>query len=269
MQGKEYAAGTYEVPGKGMVIGEGMPRVLVSASGASAQEILASAGMLAETPGIDGIELRLDRLGTGRNSDEILALAQLVNDCWDAVGGKLLVVTVRTRAEGGDAELSRPEYLRLVGSLPRLARMDFIDIELRAAALEEIRRAVDSAHGAGAGVILSHHNFRATPETGEMVRILMQESAAGADVCKLAVMPRCAEDVARLLAATARARAAAIGPLLTISMGALGAVSRVSGGIFGSALTFAMAGCASAPGQLDVGTVLAAQRAFGAPRRQS
>ena len=121
MQGKEYAAGTYEVPGKGMVIGEGMPRVLVSASGASAQEILASAGMLAETPGIDGIELRLDRLGTGRNSDEILALAQLVNDCWDAVGGKLLVVTVRTRAEGGDAELSRPEYLRLVGSLPRSA----------------------------------------------------------------------------------------------------------------------------------------------------
>ena len=37
---------------------------------------------------------------------------------------------------------------------------------------------------------------------------------------------------------------------MTMSMGALGAVSRVSGSLTGSAVTFGTAGHASAPGQL-------------------
>ena len=39
-------------------------------------------------------------------------------------------------------------------------------------------------------------------------------------------------------------------PVITMSMGPLGAVSRISGELFGSALTFGTAGTASAPGQL-------------------
>ena len=47
-------------------------------------------------------------------------------------------------------------------------------------------------------------------------------------------------------------------PVVTMSMGGLGAVSRVSGAVFGSALTFATAGGApSAPGQLPVERVRA------------
>ena len=41
-------------------------------------------------------------------------------------------------------------------------------------------------------------------------------------------------------------------PLITMSMGALGMVSRVSGQVFGSAATFGSAGTASAPGQVPV-----------------
>ena len=57
---------------------------------------------------------------------------------------------------------------------------------------------------------------------------------AGADIAKLAVMPRCAADAARLLEATARAADARPDtPLITMSMGPLGAVTRFCGGSLG------------------------------------
>ena len=44
-------------------------------------------------------------------------------------------------------------------------------------------------------------------------------------------------------------------PVITMSMGALGAVSRLSGEAFGSAMTFANPGTASAPGQVGLDVV--------------
>ena len=83
----------------------------------------------------------------------------------------------------------------------------------------------------------------------------------GADLAKIAVWPTSADDVARLLGVCARATAGAgtvLGvPVATMSMGALGAVSRVAPA-FGSALTFAVVpdeqgqSRASAPGQLPL-----------------
>ena len=85
----------------------------------------------------------------------------------------------------------------------------------------------------------------------------------GADLAKIAVWPISADDVARLLGVCARAtagagEAAGLGvPVAAMSMGALGAVSRVAPA-FGSALTFAVVpdeqgqARASAPGQLPL-----------------
>ena len=44
-------------------------------------------------------------------------------------------------------------------------------------------------------------------------------------------------------------------PVITMSMGALGAVSRLCGETFGSAMTFANPGQASAPGQVALDVV--------------
>lgn len=45
-------------------------------------------------------------------------------------------------------------------------------------------------------------------------------------------------------------------PVVAMSMGKLGAVSRVCGETFGSAITFALlGGAASAPGQMDISDV--------------
>ena len=70
-----------------------------------------------------------------------------------------------------------------------------------------------------------------------------QMRSAGADIAKLAVMPHRPEDVLELLTATAQMRQAHPElPLVTMSMGALGAVSRLWGEAMGSAMTFASAG---------------------------
>ena len=55
-----------------------------------------------------------------------------------------------------------------------------------------------------------------------------------------------------LLAATADADAKAKIPLISMSMGPLGSVTRMIGGVFGSALSFAVGEGSSAPGQIPI-----------------
>ena len=61
-----------------------------------------------------------------------------------------------------------------------------------------------------------------------------------ADICKIAVMPQDATDVLTLLSATNEmyTHYASV-PIVTMSMGQLGMISRVTGQLFGSALTLA------------------------------
>jgi 3-dehydroquinate dehydratase-1 len=68
-------------------------------------------------------------------------------------------------------------------------------------------------------------------------------------------MPKVISDVVTLLAATERASRELRIPLITMAMGSLGVVTRVFGGMFGSALTFAAGTKTSAPGQLPIETL--------------
>jgi 3-dehydroquinate dehydratase-1 len=106
----------------------------------------------------------------------------------------------------------------------------------------------------GTKLILSYHNFDATPAEADIHDKLVQAQNAGADIAKLAVMPKDYGDVLTLLAATLRARTGAVKvPIITMSMGAEGGVTRVVGGLFGSDLTFAIGEASSAPGQIPIG----------------
>lgn len=119
-------------------------------------------------------------------------------------------------------------------------------------------RAIAAAHTHGSPVVASNHDFHATPGVDEIVDRLASMEAMGADVAKIAVMPQSAADVVTLIDATQRRFGEARIPLITMSMGTLGAVTRVGGGVFGSAATFATVGEASAPGQLPAAEVRAA-----------
>ena len=107
------------------------------------------------------------------------------------------------------------------------------------------------AHDAGVSLVGSSHDFQKTPERTEIVRRLTLMERLGADVCKIAVMPKTRADVLTLMQAALEADESLCAPLIAISMGPLGAITRVGGELFGSCLTFGAVGQTSAPGQMD------------------
>ena len=66
-------------------------------------------------------------------------------------------------------------------------------------------------------------------------------------------MPQCSEDVLCLLDASISCRKSLNSPLISISMGDLGKISRVYAGQFGSDITFASLKDSTAPGQIKIG----------------
>ena len=171
------------------------------------------------------------------------ALARCLAGLRRAVGEKLLLVTLRTRAEGGEADAALPEYAAFCRRVWDGGCADLIDIEFLTAG-DGLPDLIAEAHARGVAVVCSSHDFFQTPPEAEMTARLRAMHAAGADLPKLAVMPRSRRDVLALLSATAALADEGV-PVITMSMGALGAVSRLCGEAMGSAMTFASAGKAS------------------------
>ena len=100
---------------------------------------------------------------------------------------------------------------------------------------------------------MCNHDFDKTPDKEEIISRLKKMQTLNADICKIAVMPNSSQDVVVLLDATATMQTEfADRPIVTMSMGGLGVVSRLAGETFGSAMTFGAAKKASAPGQVPI-----------------
>ena len=151
-----------------------------------------------------------------------------------------------------DADAARYEALLVMLARERLC--DALDVELSIgeAAFSRIARA---AHEAGMPVIGSCHDFEKTPDAEEMAARLCRMAALGADICKIAVMPRKRRDVVALTAACAQADDALTQPIIAISMGEMGMPTRICAEAMGSCLSFGTAGAASAPGQMEAGAL--------------
>ena len=108
----------------------------------------------------------------------------------------------------------------------------------------------------GVRIIASHHDFDGTPDERILHMLMDQMQQGGADVAKLAVMPNSADDVIRLLKLTNDTiQKYPTLPVVTMSMGGLGVISRLSGEVFGSCITFGADGAVSAPGQMQMDTL--------------
>ena len=263
--------GERRIPGPG-----GLPAVAVSLTGPTVAHARAQARSAIDA-GADVLELRVDlldevgALAAPEPLDAAAAAARLL-ECLREVGEAAdgaapLLLTCRTAAEGGRAHLDDAAYGALLRSvLDGLAdwaperRPAAIDVEVQRGCLPQV---CEQAHGLGVDVVASFHDFEATPADEVLEEVLARMAREGADLAKIAVWPTSADDVARLLGVCARATAGAgersgLGvPVAAMSMGALGAVSRVAPA-FGSALTFAVVpdeqgqARASAPGQLPI-----------------
>ena len=279
MRASSLTWGGCTIPGDG-----GVPAVAVSLTGPTAAHARAQARHAIDA-GADVLELRVDLLeevdalvafteapGEAATDSMVVATAAAqVLECLrrmtDVIDATPLLLTCRTAAEGGRARLDDSGYSALLRSvLDELAgwepgrRPSAVDVEVQSGCLPQVS---EQAHGLGIDVVASFHDFKATPVDDVLEDVLSRMASEGADLAKIAVWPTGADDVARLLGVCARATAApgkgtGLGlPVAAMSMGALGAVSRVAP-VFGSALTFAVVPDeqgetqASAPGQLPI-----------------
>ena len=236
---------------RGCRIGEGRPKVILPIVERAEAAILEKAAQFS-TLQADCVEWRVDYFESARAPG---AVARCLAKLRVALKDKLLLVTIRTKAEGGELALRHTEYADLLHTILDTDCADLLDIEFFTAGAD-LPVLVEQAHTAGVPVVCSSHDFAKTPPRAELVRRMVAMQQAGADLPKVAVMPRCRTDVLELLAATAEmADLHPETPVITMSMGALGAVSRLAGEAFGSAMTFANPGQASAPGQVSLNIV--------------
>ena len=246
---------------RGCRIGEGRPKVILPIVEYTEAAILEKAAQFS-TLSADCVEWRADWF---EGFQSPAAIARCVQKLRVALRDKLLLVTFRTKAEGGEQALSHPEYLAFLHLILDTDCADLLDIEFFTAGAD-LPKLVEQAHSAGVAVVCSSHDFAKTPPRAELVSRMVQMQQAGADLPKLAVMPHTPADTARLLEATAQA-AQATGndtPLITMSMGQQGMVSRICGAAFGSCAGFATAGVSSAPGQPAAPALRTALDALGA-----
>jgi len=235
------------------------PAVVVPLTGATPAQLreqAAEVAALAPGTGPDVVEWRADALPERRDPAALVALG---HELVATLGGLPLLATLRTRLEGGSAEID--EVLPALRALVDARVADLVDVELRlgaelgSAALDE---ALVHAHEAGVAVVASWHDWRGTPSAARLHAWLDRAAAWGADVRKVAVTPAGPRDVLTLLTVTLDVVEAGGPPVIAIAMGPLGAASRLAGGVVGSAATFASLGRTSAPGQLPLADVRAA-----------
>ena len=232
-----------------VVIGEGRVKTIVPITGTTADEAIAQARVIGGSAQTDVVEFRVDFLDIALDAGKLAALGPKVAA---QLNGKPLIVTFRTKAEGGNKTIADADYGALYETLLKAQFADLIDVEMfRSEAV--VRRLVAGAHQVGAFIVMSNHDFSGTPPAAELLARLRRQQELGADVLKLAMMPRDPGDVLELLHATwEMASRYAERPMMTMSMGGTGVVSRLAGEIFGSAMCFGMIGRASAPGQVEV-----------------
>lgn len=227
---------------KGHVLGEGRPLICAPVMKESEQEVRAEVIRLVGA-GIPAIEWRMDAL-KGLSAE---TAARLLAGLAPEIGETILIATYRSKVQGGLGRLSAEEVSAIRRAAARGADLLDVEFDENVRVHEEIR----ALQELGSYVIASHHDFERTPP-GNVIRQCLEEMKdSGADVVKLAVMPENMEDVLRIMGETGYFhRVYPFCPIITMAMGALGTLSRAAGEYFGSCLTFASAGEASAPGQL-------------------
>jgi len=241
---------TFEI--KGIVMGSGIPKVCIPLMGKTEDEIISEAEKIASVKdtNIDMVEFRGDYYRYLGDMDKLAAVLLKLQSIFK---DKILLFTIRSSKEGGEKlDFTTPTVndINLYVAKNKLA--DMVDVELFSGD-DAIADIIQASKESGVKIIMSNHDFNATPSKDTIIERLTKMQKLGADIAKIAVMPQSKQDVITLQEALCCIHESGdTTPLVGISMGKLGAISRIAAQAFGSAMTFATLGKASAPGQIPV-----------------
>ncbi len=230
---------------RGVEVGAGAPKIIVPIVAATAAGIVDKAREI-QNYTFDVVEWRADFYEDVFDTAKVLeTLAALRRE----LGDKPILFTFRTKREGGEKEISPDAYTALNAAVANSGDADAVDVEVFSGD-ETARANIDAVHAAGRAVVGANHDFGGTPDKADLLYRLRRMQDLGADIPKIAVMPKSEADVIALLDATQQMHTRyADRPIITMSMGR-GVISRLCGEYFGSAMTFGAVGQVSAPGQI-------------------
>jgi 3-dehydroquinate dehydratase type I len=170
-----------------------------------------------------------------------------------------LIATNRRRDQGGlSVQIDADRVSMLMDACD--AGFDFVDIELSTKSISEV---VEKIKAKGKKIIVSHHDLESTPKLCELKKIMLDEIALGADICKIVGTSNSTADNLTYLRFLVEKKD---DNLVSFGMGELGAMSRIFSPFFGGAYTYASleTGKESAPGQLTIAGLKEIYRILGA-----
>ena len=230
---------------KNKVFGKGRPLICVPVMAKTKEDILKETQILVDKQ-VDIVEWRVDAF---EGIHSLNAVRDVLGELRKIVQETILLFTFRSKEQGGLISLEADKIYDLHQVAAESKIVDLIDVEYFQS--DRIEREIRTLQKMGAKVITSHHDFYETPSEDVIYMLLEQMKHSGADIVKLAVMPQSTEDVLRLLEETSHFHKRYPNQsLITMSMGKMGCISRLSGEVFGSCVTFAAGEQASAPGQI-------------------
>lgn len=236
-------------------IGCGVPKIAVSIMGKDDSELYEEIKNLSNVK-FDIVEWRVDFYEYVHNIESVKGVLSHIRKL---LPNTPIIFTFRSKGEGGNKEVSKEYYFELISEIAKTKEADLVDVELFTGD-ESVKAIIESAHKNGVKVIVSNHDFSKTPPKEEITQRLEKMICLGADIPKIALMPKNMNDVLLLLSATNEINEQyKDNPIITMSMGKMGIISRIAGEFFGSALTFGAVQKVSAPGQIqsdDLDTIL-------------
>ena len=198
-----------------LVIGEGRPKICIPVMGSTTETLKEAAGhAMKKHP--DLIEWRADYFADIENEE---VRRQAFDELREILGEVPLLFTIRTRREGGEADLSADQYLKVVSDAIRDEKADLVDVEISHG--DDIAfMLISLAHEFGIKTIASSHDFSQTPKKEQIIMTLCKMQELEADIPKMAVMPQRERDVLVLLDATLSMKELhAQTPVITMAMG--------------------------------------------------
>ena len=191
---------------------------------------------LVEKQVVDILELRVDQLY--QEGREVLT-----NSLVEMKEFQLPIIATIRKGEGYN--FGEAERAEIFGKL--IPHVDAIDIELGAEIRDEV---IEAAKSHNKSVIVSEHNLIETPSDEEIEKSLSGLSSSGADIIKIALFANSSDDIARLMSLTLKHSREY--PLVTISLGNLGTISRIIAPFFGSCLSYGYIEKPVIPGQSNL-----------------
>jgi len=191
--------------------------------------------------GVDIFEIRADLFG--KPIDKVIAYIGTVKESIKSP----LIGTIR---ETGYNRANRVDWLVSLSK-----HVDIIDVEL---GMPEWRYVVNAVAESSAVIMVSEHDFNATPDMQGLNDIVKRSLKQGAKIVKIAAMAKTASDVTRLMRFTEDCGV----PVVTMSMGGVGKISRIAAPLFGSLFVYGYLRKPVVPGQLSALAVAKALKLY-------